>query len=91
MGKYEVHSFYCLNCGRKGIPLWRDKSHLHSKNHRKKLYCPFCNETVNHLEVSTIEQAEQFKIDFEKGVYKDEAAQSLSHVWNSGIGKKHLA
>ena len=20
--KYEDHSFYCLNCGKKGIPIW---------------------------------------------------------------------
>ena len=38
--KYEDHSFYCLNCGKKGIPIWRNKGHLHSKNHRKALYCP---------------------------------------------------
>ena len=82
---YEQHSFYCLNCGKKGIPLWRDKGHLHSKNHRKVLYCPFCNETVNHLEVTTAAEAEQFKIDFENGVYKDEAAQSISYVRSTRI------
>ena len=35
--KYVEHSFYCINCGKKGIPLWRNKGHLHSKGHRKKL------------------------------------------------------
>lgn len=82
---YEQHSFYCLNCGKKGIPLWRDKGHLHSKNHRKVLYCPFCHETVNHLEVTTATEAEQFKIDFENGVYKDEAAQSISYVRSTRV------
>lgn len=82
---YEQHSFYCINCGKKGIPVWRDKSHLHAKNHRKVLYCPFCQETVNHVEVTTFEQAERFKEDFEKGVFKDEAAQSISYVRSTRI------
>ena len=77
---YEQHSFYCINCGNKGIPILRDKSHLHSKNHRKVLFCPFCNETVNHIEIRTLEEAIKFKEDFEKEVFKDEAAQSLSYV-----------
>ena len=85
MAKYEQHSFYCLNCGKKGIPLLRDKSHLHAKNHRKVLYCPFCQETVNHLEVRTMEEAEKFKEDFEKGVFIDEAAQSISYVRSTRI------
>ena len=85
MAKYESHSFYCLNCGKKGIPLLRDRSHLHSKNHRKVLYCPFCNETVNHLEVANMEEAEKFKEDFENGVYKNEAAQSISYVRSARI------
>ena len=82
---YEEHSFYCLNCGRKGIPIWRDQGHLHGKNHRKVLYCPFCQQKVNHLEVTTYEEAERFKEDFAKGVYKDEAAQSLSYVRNRWV------
>ena len=80
---YEQHSFYCMNCGKKGIPVWRDQSHLHSKNHRKVLYCPFCHETVNHVEVRTLEEAEKFKEDFEKGVFKDEATQSIHYVRSS--------
>ena len=81
--RYEEHSFYCINCGKKGIPILRDKSHLHSKNHRKVLYCPFCKETVNHIEITSFEQAEKFKEDFEKGVYKDEAP--LCHRCTEGI------
>lgn len=78
--KYENHSFYCLNCGKKGIPIWRDKGHLHSKNHRKVLYCPFCHETVNHMEITSLEDKEKFKEDFNKGLYKEEAQASISYV-----------
>lgn len=84
--RYESHSFYCINCGKKGIPVWRDKSHFHTKNHRKVLYCPFCHETVNHIEVRTLEEADKFKEDFEKGAFIDEAAQSISYVRGSWLG-----
>ena len=78
--KYEEHSFYCLNCGKKGIPIWRDRGHLHSKNHRKALYCPNCKTTVNHIEINNLEDAVKFKEDFEKGLYKEEAAESISCI-----------
>lgn len=85
MAKYEEHSFYCINCGRKGIPILRNRSKLHTKNHRKKLYCPFCKAEVNHIEVRTSEEEEQFKEDFKKGVFKNEAETSLSYVRGSRI------
>lgn len=81
--KYESHSFYCLNCGRKGIPIWRNRGHLHSKDHRKALYCPFCHETVNHIEVRNFAEAENFKENFEKGLFKEEAKQSILYLKNS--------
>ena len=80
---YETHSFYCIKCGRQGIPIVRNRGHLHSKSHRKLLYCPFCQEEINHIEVRNMEEAIAFKTNFEKGVYKDEAAQSLHYVRNS--------
>lgn len=85
-GSYVEHSFYCLNCGKKGIPIWRNEGHLRAKNHRKVLYCPFCQETVNHIELTSYDEIEKFKEDFEKGVYKDEAAHSLSYVRMSRLG-----
>lgn len=78
--KYEDHSFYCLNCGKRGIPIWRNKSHLYSKNHRKVLYCPYCQTEVNHLEIRNQEEMFKFKQDFEKGVYKEEATQSIAFI-----------
>lgn len=81
--KYENHSFYCLNCGHKGIPIWRNKGHLHSKNHRKTLYCPYCQLTVNHIEIRSYEEAIQFQEKFSKGLFKDEAQESIQYLKNS--------
>lgn len=74
---YAEHSFYCLACGNKGIPLARQQSHKHSKHHRKKLYCIHCQTEVNHVECKTPTEVETFKRNFEKGVYKNEAEESL--------------
>ena len=87
---YAEHSFYCINCGNKGIPLMRKQGFKHEKLHRKKLYCIYCKEEVNHIECKTPEEVEEFKKNFENGVYKDEAKESLDYVRNSRIGQKHV-
>lgn len=88
--RYEEHDFYCIKCGKKGIPLARKKGLQHERMHRKKLYCLFCKEEVNHIECRTFADVEEFKENFEKGVYKDEAEESISYVRSSGIGEVNL-
>ena len=88
--KYDVHDFYCLKCGKKGIPLSRKHGFQHERFHRKKLYCIFCGEEVNHIECKSYEDVEIFKENFEKGVYQDEAQDSLSYVRTSRIRKDDL-
>lgn len=83
--KYEDHSFYCLNCGNKGIPIWRNRGHLHEKNHRKALYCPYCKTTVNHIEITNFEEIENFKENFNKGLYKEEAIESIMYIKNESL------
>lgn len=87
---YTEHSFYCIKCGKKGIPIQRKDGFQHSKMHRKKLYCPFCKEEVNHVECKNMEDVEEFRLNFEKGVYKNEAEESVAHVRTLGFGQKHL-
>ena len=86
MARYTEHSFYCMRCGRKGIPVARRDSHNHEKHHRKKLWCPWCGMEVNHIECRTPEEVEEFKENFENGVYKDEAKESLDYVRNTRLG-----
>lgn len=87
---YAEHSFYCIKCGNKGIPLMRRQSFQHEKMHRKKLYCLHCKEEVNHIECKTLEDVETFKINFENGVYINEAEESVSYVRNSRSGQIHM-
>ena len=83
---YQEHDFYCIRCGNKGIPLLRQRGFQHSDNHRKKLYCTHCKTEVNHIECKSFADVEQFKIDFENGVYINEAEDSVSRVRNSRLG-----
>ena len=77
---FNEHSFYCINCGNKGIPLMRQRGFQHGKMHRKKLYCPTCRQEVNHIECKTMDDVEEFRYNFENGVYKDEAEVSICYV-----------
>lgn len=75
----EIHDFYCINCGQRGLPIVRRHSLQHEKFHRKKLYCPWCKMTVNHIECRNDEEAFEFKQAFENGEYAEEAEESLRH------------
>ena len=86
MVKYEEHQFYCLLCGRPGIPLRRKTGFKHEAFHRKKLYCPFCKKEVNHIEIKSFSEREEFLENFKYGVYKDEAKESYTICGNSSVG-----
>ena len=86
MAALEIHKFYCLNCGREGLPVWRNPGQRRKQLHRKKLYCPWCKATLNHIEITSAEEEEKFKEDFSKGVYTDEAARTLDFVRATGLG-----
>lgn len=76
---FEEHAFYCMKCGRKGIPLARRTSHQHGRFHRKKLYCPYCKEEVNHIECKNETDIEEFLKNFNEGVYANEVEDSVAH------------
>jgi hypothetical protein len=48
----ELHQFFCVQCGNEGIPIMRKKSKKKETAHLKKLYCRYCEEEVNHCEIS---------------------------------------
>ena len=87
---YQMHRFFCIQCGNEGIPIYRKQGHQHGRFHRKKLYCPHCKVEINHVECKNDEDVYEFRIDFEAGVFADEIEESLAHVRSSGIGEEHL-
>jgi uncharacterized protein with PIN domain len=82
----EFHSFHCINCGNKAYELVRKKGHQYPKFHRKKMYCPFCKEEINMVECKNPMEVFEFKEDFERGVYNEEAKESLAYVRMSSLG-----
>lgn len=73
MGKaYAESSFYCINCGKKGTPIQRKTNKLRTRGHHKKLYCPWCQEVHNAVEIRTYGDLEQFEEDFASGVFIQE-------------------
>ena len=87
MGRNMVsHDFYCINCGKKGIPLARKRGHQHSSFHRKKLYCIYCQKEVKMVECKNEFEVQEFLENYANGVYEDEAKESLSYCGNSSIG-----
>lgn len=85
---YESRRFFCINCGHEGIPLQRTTDKLKSKFHRKALYCPWCKSTVNHIECRTQSDIDEFKINFENGIYKEEAINSINFIQENWIEKR---
>ena len=77
INKYEIHDFYCINCGAKSIPLARPRAKQKDKFHRKLLYCYQCGHTVNHVECRNDIERQQFYADFMSGKFKQEAEEEL--------------
>ena len=75
-----VHDFYCMNCGHKSISLARKRGKLHSKFHRKKMYCPYCGNVVNHIEVRNELEEYEIKEMIENGDYVEEAQESMEFI-----------
>ena len=79
-GKIEIHNFYCISCGNKGIPCVRPRAHQRERFHRKKLYCPNCKKEIQHIEICNEEEAFLFKQAFEAGEYLEENQESLKFL-----------
>ena len=75
----EKHRFFCINCGHEGLPVYRSLAKQRGKMHRKKLYCFHCGQMINMVECYDDIDVENFKEDFERGVYQDEAKESIIH------------
>ena len=79
MAKYEIHDFYCMNCGNR-FPLARRTNKLRESLHRKKLYCPFCMTEANMVEVKNYKEKIKFQEMFNNGDFKEELEQSIQIV-----------
>lgn len=61
-----INSFYCSECGNRGIELPRTKGHQHKNMHSKHLYCIYCKQITEHIECKDEEDIFIFKENFRK-------------------------
>ena len=47
----NISDFYCTKCGHKGIPVWRKNGQEREAGHLKKMFCLYCQEEENMVEV----------------------------------------
>lgn len=74
-----LSEFWCISCGRKGIPIMRKRGRRRETGHRKALYCVNCRRIINHIETRNEDEAQRFREDFEAGLYEAEAAESIAY------------
>lgn len=81
---FEQSEFYCIQCGQLGIPCLRKQARKREKFHRKKLYCPHCKLTINHIECKDEEEATMFKEAFIAGCFVSEIDDSIKECLKNG-------
>ena len=65
----SISDFYCTQCGKKGIPVIRKNGKQKEAGHLKKLYCIYCHQETNHVEIRGDEKYtyNDFKTEFNNG------------------------
>lgn len=72
--------FYCVRCGKKGIPIARKIGSQREAGHLKKLYCLYCQEQTNHAEVRPFGayKYEDFKLEYDLGRFVNDVRVPLA-------------
>ena len=87
---YRTHDFYCLNCGKKNISIMRSRGRLKGRGHRKVLYCPHCQTTVNHYECCDELDIWEFKEQFAENAFVEEAKASIEFLKKEMISYEQM-
>lgn len=69
--KFDFSSFYCPKCGKKAMELPRPRSLTRQAFHKKNLYCPWCKDTHNCIEIRNEMERQEFIEDWETGKYTE--------------------
>ena len=82
-----LSDFYCTRCGNKGIPVFRTVGQEREPGHLKKLFCIYCQNEVNMVEVRQVGKynLENFWIEYEYGNFDTEG--NRKEPWKQFISK----
>lgn len=71
---FACSDFYCVKCGKRGIPIPRKGNGFRAAGHLKKLYCVFCGEETNHCEIRPVGHyiLADFQEEFELGRFTED-------------------
>ncbi len=78
--KMTTSEFYCTKCGKKGIPIQRNAGQEREPGHLKKLYCIYCGEAINMVEVRSFGgkyTLRDFRDEFELGNFDEGGNRKL--------------
>jgi hypothetical protein len=72
--------FFCVCCGREGIPIQRKKGQEREAGHLKKLYCLYCGKECNFCEIKEYSYSytyQDFLLEFNNGNFSKEGERKL--------------
>ena len=76
----EGHKFFCIKCGKESIPLFRKSQLCKEKFHRKRLWCPWCKQEINCIEVRNDQEKQEFLDLFQGGFFAEEAQECVEFI-----------
>ena len=77
----KLSDFYCTYCGHKGIPIFRISGKEREPGHLKKLFCLYCNQERNMVEIKSTGDynLETFEIEYNYGNFTEEGERILPY------------
>lgn len=72
--KIVLSDFYCTQCGRKGIPVFRPIGQEREPGHLKKLFCLYCQKETNMVEIRSKGKyhLENFWLEYKNGNFDND-------------------
>lgn len=80
-GRVNISSFYCTSCGKQGIYIPRKPGKEREPGHLKKLYCIYCKEEKNMVEIRQNGKytLEDFQVEYKYGNFTSTGDRMLPY------------
>ena len=77
----SLSNFYCTCCGHKGIPIIRKPGRFKEPGHLKKLFCLYCQEEKNMVEIKNngTYTLEDFNKEYKYGNFTPEGERKMPY------------